>query len=273
MKPVRKTIYCAWLVSVFLINSIAGGLAEEPFRELKGNHFVVKYLLDSESDQAQQILTRAEYYYDHIADDIGYSRFQDYWTWERRVSIVLYPDQISYAKFTGQPEWSKGYASRDSKLFHAKVVVSYSGQPNFLDEILPHEIAHLMFWDFLGFTRKVPIWFEEGIAQLEEAGKRDVVQEAMKGVVQAGNEIPFITFNDLNISSVKDKVQVSVFYAQSLSVIVFMVDRYGRDAFRRLCGELRQGREFEEALSMAYPAIFNSLEELEKKWKNYFMEF
>ncbi|NTV28812.1 MAG: hypothetical protein HGA80_01900 [Candidatus Omnitrophica bacterium] len=243
--------------------------AEDVFREVQGDHFIVKYLLADERENALRILQRAEDYYKRVADGIGYSRYQEYWTWERRVNIVLYPDQMSYARFTGQPVWSKGYASRDSRLFHSKVVVSYDDQPDFLEEILPHEITHLMVWDFLGFTRKVPIWFEEGLAQLEEQGKRDVVQEAMQGVVAAGNAIPFTTFNSLNITSIQDQTRVSLFYAQSLSIVDFMLTRYGKDAFRHFCRELRQGGEFEESLARAYPAIFRTLFDLEWKWKNY----
>ncbi len=242
---------------------------EEPFRELKGDHFIVKYLLEDERSRAVQILTRAELYYKRVAESIGYNRYQEYWTWERRVTVVLYPDQLSYAKFTGQPQWSKGYASRDSKLFRTKVIVSYDGQPEFLEEILPHEIAHLILWDFLGFTRKVPIWFEEGLAQREEDGKRAVVQQAMKEVVISGNDIPFATFHGLDVGRITDPVQVSLFYAQSLSVVEFMIGKYGRDAFRNFCREIREGRAFEEALPRAYPAIFRTVDDLGSKWKNY----
>ena len=269
MSITRIMIACFWLAGVVLIGSPALAGPEEPFFEVKGDHFVVKYLLSEDSEKANQILDWAEIDYKRVAEDIGYNRYQDYWTWERRVSIVLYPDQYAYAKFTGQPEWSKAYASRDSKLFHTKIIASYDGQPEFLDEILPHEIAHLILWDFLGFTRKVPIWFEEGIAQLEEKGKKDIVQEAMKSVIAGGNEIPFVTFNDLNVTKEQDKTRVSLFYAQSLSVLVFMIDKYGRDAFRMFCRNLREGAEFEDALTRAYPAIFGSMKDLENKWKNF----
>jgi len=268
MKPMTA-ILSICLAAGIAVAAPSVAMAADAFREIKGNHFVVKYLMDAQRGKASAILNKAEEDYRRIADDIGYNRYQEYWTWERRVSIVLYPDQLSYANFTGQPEWSKAYASRDSKLFHTKVIVSYDDQPEFLDEILPHEISHLIFWDFLGFTRKVPIWFEEGLSQIEEKGKREVVQVAMKSVVEAGNEILFTTLNDLNVTGVNDKLKVSLFYAQSLSVVVFMIEKYGRDAFRIFCRNLRDGVDFESALSRAYPAIFPTLKDLERKWKTY----
>ncbi len=245
---------------------------KDPFIELTSEHFRARFTMEDERTQVQTVLRRAEDYYGRIADKIGYSRYQDFWTWDRRVVIMLYPDQYAYARFTGFPQWSKAYASRDTRLFREHTIVSYNGQDNFLDEILPHEITHLMFWDYVGQGKLLPVWFEEGLAQLEESGKKDQVQAIMGPIVSAGKQIPFDSFNVISITGEKDEIKVSLFYAQSLSVVLFLLEKYGNDAFIRFCRELRDGRSFDDSLRRAYPSIIGSSKELETRWIRHFQQ-
>jgi hypothetical protein len=255
---------CFFLSQLF---SIACAGDNQPFQEVRGEHFLVEFTAEQERASARQILDRAELYYSKITSDIGHSRHQQSWAWDRRVRIVLYPDQFSYNRFTGQPQWSKAYASRYSKFFSSRVIVSWLGQLGFLEEALPHEIAHLVLWDFLGFSSKVPLWLEEGIAQLAESDKREIVQQAIKQVEASGQIIPLAILAGMDIVNEKDTAKVSLFYAQSLSLVLFMLEKHGRDAFRRLLRELRDGKDFEQALQTAYPLVFPSVNDLEKRWK------
>jgi hypothetical protein len=116
------------------------------------------------------------------------------------------------------------------------------------------------------------VWFEEGVAQLEEQRDQDQVQAAMGPVVSAGKHIPFGSFQLMNITGEKEEIKVSLFYAQSLSVVLFLIQKYGRDSFHRLCRELRDGKSFESALERAYPAVIGSLSDLEGYWIKYFKQ-
>jgi len=256
--------------SVLMADRAFSADAQDPFLELASEHFRVRHTRASEREMAQAILRRAEEYYVHIAQDIGYSRYEEFWTWDRRVVIILYPDQYAFQRFTGSPAWSKGYASRDARVFRERTIVSYDGQENFFDEALPHEITHLMLWDYLHTPRAVPVWFEEGLAQLEEAGKKEQVQAALRPVVLQGKHIPFAALQLMTITGEQDNLKVSLFYAQSLSIVVFLIQKYGQDSFYRLCRELRGGISFELALERAYPSGPDSLDALEKLWVKYF---
>lgn len=268
------------LCGLFLICFIFGHPAEtfaidatQGFTEIVSEHFRARYLVASDRDLARRALDRAEYFYKRIARNIGYSRFDGYWTWERRAGIVLFPDKISFSRFTGQPGWSVGYASRESMFFHNKTIVSFSGQENFFDEVLPHELAHLIIWDY--FDRNigaVPVWLEEGLAQMEEVNKKESVKEALRPVVQAQKHIEFHTLNTLKPSELQDHAQVAIFYAESLSLVVFLVEKYGQDAFYKLCKELREGKSFEAALPRAYNAIFKTLDDVQDRWVRYILE-
>jgi hypothetical protein len=272
----RPFLIFLFLNSSFFIGPLPGVAfgadAQDPFFEEASEHFRARYTLESEREMVTSFLRRAEEYYVRVAQDIGYSRYEDFWTWDRRVVIVLYPDQYAFTRFTGAPAWSKGYASRDTRIFRERTIVSYNGQENFVDEVLPHEIAHLMLWDYLHTPRAVPVWFEEGIAQLEEAGKTDLVQDALRPVILQGKYIPLASLQAMTITGEQDNIKVSLFYAQSLSIVVFLIQKYGLDAFHRLCQELRDGMSFELALDRAYPSIMGSLDALEKRWIKYFSE-
>lgn len=267
----RSFLRSCLLFVVFLVAS-AGSFpgragAQEAFIDEKSTHFVVRYTLPGEKGVAREILNRAEEDYARVSRNIGFTRYVDFWTWDKRVKIILFPDQISYTRFTGQSQWSRGYASRDSKLFRDRVVVTYDGQVEIFAQILPHEIAHLVLWDLLGANAgNAPVWFEEGVAQLEEDGQRQRAGEAVRAMITAGKNIPFNVFNNLSPSELKDDTQVAVFYAQSLSVVAFLIEKYGQEAFYRLSKELRDGRRFEAALTRTYGGIFNSMADLESRW-------
>jgi hypothetical protein len=266
--------FLSYFLCLFFLCSSSLVMAQgSPFQEVSSKHFLAQFTLEEERGLAQQVLDRAEAYYDKVARDIGYSRYQNFWTWESRVKIVIYPDQVSFARFTGQPAWSKGYASRDSRLFRDRMIVTYNGQPNLLEEVLPHEIAHLMFWDHLGFNNSTaPLWFEEGVAQLEESQTRSIVQGAIKGVVQAGKHIPFVTLMAAKPEDLKERLNISLFYAESLSVVAFLIEKYGQDAFYRLSKELRDRKDFDQAFTRAYSGIFDSFASAEGRWKSYILD-
>lgn len=245
---------------------------KSPFMEVASEHFRGRFIMPDERPYVSAVLRKAEEYYIHIADDIGYARYQDFWTWNQRVVITLYPDQYAFARFTGSPQWSKGFASRDTRLFREHSIVSYMGQDNFLNEVLPHEMAHLMVWDYIAQGKSLPVWFEEGVAQLEESGKADVVQDAMRPVVTSGKFIPMDSFNLMTITGEKEEIKVSLFYAQSLSVVLFLIQKYGSDAFHRFCHELRDGKSFENALDRAYPSAIRSMADLQDHWVKSFQQ-
>ena len=272
----KKLFWVIIVLAFFSLVSVRTSFAVEigaGFTEIVSEHFRARFLTPSDRELARRSLDRAEYLYGRIAGDIGYSRYDGYWTWEKRAGIILFPDQISYARFTGQPAWSIGYASRESMFFHNKTIVSFSGQTNFFDEALPHELTHLMLWDYFdSHMSSIPVWFEEGVAQLEETHKRDMAKEALRPVVQAGNHIQFRVLGNLRPSELKQDAQVGIFYAESLSIIVFLIEKYGQGAFYQLCKELRGGQSFENALTRAYNGIFNSMDDFEGRWVRYILD-
>jgi len=238
--------------------------------KIEGNHFVVLCSSSDDEDMAHAILEHAEDYYNEIADDIGYSRYQNFWTWDNRVKIIIFPDQESYVRQTGQSPWSNGFASMYSELFKSRIIVSYKGQPNFLEVILPHEITHLILHDFIGFDRPIPRFFDEGVAQLEQKDDSLSHMDVMAHLITGGKIIPLqeLLSYDLMVHK-NDAESVSIFYVESLYIVDFLVKTYGKDAFKEMCRNLRDGQSFEQALKSSYYPTLDSMQSLQDKWFDY----
>lgn len=237
--------------------------------EKQSKHFNVRYNFDHDRSLALRVLREAEKYYDSIGDLLGYTKYHSFWTWEDRVNVVIYPDQFSFVQFTGQPVWSRGYASDHSRLFQSKAIVTFKQESLFREDILPHEISHLLLHDYLGFGRFIPIWFDEGIAQLQQQSRQQPVKQLMKQVVAKQNHIPFKVMMSLDIRKEKDEQKVIIFYSQSLSVVQFMIQKFGRSSFQRLLREMKNGMDLQKALLKVYRPYFSSIQEFEEKWLQY----
>lgn len=232
------------------------------WKEEKGDHFIVYYAKDGAS--AKEVLRKAEYCYNKVASDLGYARYSNFWQWDNRVKIYLHPSLADFQKATGQPEWSHGMASYFDKTIH-----SYEANERFLNAVLPHEITHLVFRDFVGLQNQVPLWMDEGVAQWEEDEKREEALRLMPGLVASAETYTMQKLMTMDVRRETSPKTVGLFYLQAISVIDYLLKNHGPSAFTVFCRELRDGKPFEGALKSAYPHALRSVEELDTKWRKY----
>jgi hypothetical protein len=62
------------------------------------------------------------------------------------------------------------------------------------------------------------------------------------------------------------------FYAQSVSLVGFLIEQHGSERFRIFCGQLRDRKDLEDALRFAYPESLRNIVDLERAWKKYMLE-
>jgi hypothetical protein len=254
--PIIRYALCAVLFLCFSQTA----RADEPWQEVKSSHFVVYFLKDQ--NFAKNVSNNAERYYKTIADDLGYSRRSNFWQWDNRVKIYIYEDRGSFIKLGNYPGWSEGIAD-----YRLKAIFTYSGSGNFTASILPHEIAHLIFRDFVGLeNRAIPMWLDEGVAQWEEPEKRSQIKRAIKSVYAGNDAMPLDQFTAFDITRVKDETLVRNYYIQAMSLVDFMVGEYGSDRFVIFCRNLRDGKTLEDALRFSYPTSMRNIDDLEDKW-------
>ena len=266
------------LVSVLAAAQWAAG--DIKWQEQRGSHFIV-YFTDAGKKAggvdksgktvpgdrwAKNVLRKGEQYYKSIADDLGYPRHSKFWTWDNRVKIYIYPDHESFVKATGQPKWSKGLAR-----YNEKEILSYrwAKEHEFLDALLPHELGHLMFRDFIGFKGEAPLWLDEGVAQWQEPAKRKVIRQVMRKLLKEGRLLPLKKLSSIDHTTLNSRMQtqaVHEFYIQSISLVEFMVTRHGKNRFTNFCRALRDGKTLDNALKSAYSPVILNIEDLEKRW-------
>jgi hypothetical protein len=252
------TLFIVCVFFVFLVH------ADEGYSK-KGQHFIIYCQNKNDIQWAGKVLEKADAYYDSLASMMGYARYSNYWSWEERVRIIVYSDEEQFHKETGMPSWSKAGALRDNYIFDSRVIVTFKQENNFLEGILPHEISHLMLHDYIGHS--VPLWFDEGIAQHQEEGKKEMADRGMRILLKQDLYIPFYKMSSVVLKDASEQ-QVTLFYVQSVSMIHFLITKFGHDQFQELLHAMKEGKSFESALLKGYSSI-ESLEDFEKKWLRY----
>jgi hypothetical protein len=258
---IARFLLCLLFFAVISMNLLFLALAQD-FKEIKGDHFIVHYLSDEQF--ASDVLRSAESYYKEIAKELGYGRHSEFWTWEKRVNIILFDDKQSFLDATGINSWSEGVAD-----YTEKKITSYVWSKGFLDALLPHEIAHLIFRDYVGFKGEVPLWLDEGVAQWMEPAKRSAVIVAMADILKNSKNIPLDKMMVLDIRQQDDNDLVYAFYVQSASLVGFMINAYESKKFIEFCRQLRDGKNLDSALAFAYSKEMRNINELEEVWKKY----
>ena len=233
----------------------------EDWQELKGEHFEIFYLEDA--GFAQGVLTQAEKYYEKIASDLGYSRYDNFWQWDNRAKIYIYRDQDEFLKATGKKSWVYGVA-----IYNERKIISYKWSQGFFDTLLPHELSHLIFRDFVGFKGDVPLWLDEGVSQWEEANKRKRAIYTVRGLIKKKEFIPLAELMRLSpgSGSENDFTLSAKLYAQAVTLVGYLIGKYGPTRFAQFCRSLRDGKSIDEALSSAYTDLIRNIDELEKGW-------
>ncbi len=216
-------------------------------------HFII-YHQSADRAYLNQLTSKAENYYRSITNNLGFQRF-DFWLWDDRCEIFLYPGRAEYLEETGSIAWSRAHVD-----VVKKQITTFIGQENFFDVILPHELAHIIFREFVGFDKRLPLWLDEGVAMLAEAESPQRLRFA-QNLVSAGKHIPLDKLSDIRAYT---SIDPNVFYSQAASIVNFLLNRYGRRTFVDFCRQLRDRDNWLEALRRTYG--FNSLEELEAGW-------
>ena len=237
----------------------------QEWQEIKSEHFLVYF--KNGPKFAKDVSYQSEIYYKQIASELGYQRYSGFWTWENRVKIYIHPDKESFLALTNQPQWSEGVAN-----YTDKEIASYAWSEGFLDALLPHEMAHLIFRDYVGFISDIPLWLDEGVAQWMEPRKRELVGPAVARLAQQGKLLSVPQMMTLDIRNNEDAEFVSAYYVQAVSLVSFLVTQYGATRFTSFCRQLRDGKSVQEALIFVYPTSLRSIEDLQDKWTKFIQE-
>lgn len=255
----RKLILICGLILLILTSYALA--AEEKWVIEKSAHFIIYYKNASE-DFIRQVKERAEEYYTKIADDLGFRKF-NFWLWDNRASIYIHDDANGFQAYTGQPAWAIGATLPQDKIIH-----SFIDAKGFFDATLRHEMAHVIFREFVGFDNYgVPLWLDEGVASYQgnysPAGINRIIKKAM-------TDNKFIKLEDLagfNPLAAQDTDSVGIFYSEATSIVDCLIREFGKEDFVSFCQALRDKKDLVDALYSVYS--LGSLSELSQTWAKY----
>ncbi|MEW6618693.1 MAG: peptidase MA family metallohydrolase [bacterium] len=225
------------------------------------SHFII---YTSDAILADDIVAKVEIYYD-IPTDLG---FGDAGFWLKdKVTIYVFDTPEDYFKATGKATWSSGYSE-----FKTRSIYSHKDAENLIDAVIPHELTHLIFADFMEFSPNFPKWLAEGLAVYEENkfcktyinNYQEILDQIRGGKYFTADQLTAIDISQQN------KIEIiHLWYTESLSIVTYLIDVHGRGKLYAFCKNLKEGMELNKALENAYSPEIKSLPELTGRWLNY----
>ena len=261
LENIMRPLLCLGML-VFIPPAYAEDVAGDNWQQMQGEDFIIYYRADVPDDFVQTTMDCAEDEFKRVMDDLGIAPYEN-WSLDRRASIYIYSDQEDFVKNGHQVLWSHGAA-----FARAKVIKTFPEAQGFFDAILPHELGHIVFREFVGFTRYVPLWFEEGMAVYQEKAKRLGAKKAVKEAIENGQFIPLSKLSHMRLYINSKQELVELFYAESASLVYFMITQLGQQQFFMLCREIKNNTPFDRALEKVY-LRFKNLDELNQAWVDY----
>ena len=182
---------------------------------------------------------------------------------ERKPEIFIYPsaDELRSAVLFSQ-EWTGALAFPSYNI--VLIPVTYSNL-DWAKRTLAHEVTHLIVGDFLfGPFGEIPTWLNEGLAQYAEGEMDEYLLDILN---QAINNDELISVKSLNSSFPTSPQKAYLAYAQSASLVNYLIDDYGWDKMKDLLEEFKEGSTCDKALQTVYSFDTDRLEE---RWRNQF---
>jgi hypothetical protein len=182
-------------------------------------------------------------------------------TTEDPVDIYVYPnyddlrDAILY-----EPSWTGGQAFSDQNI----VIMGTSGSNAGWDkDTVIHELTHVLVGHFtFSCLGDVPQWLDEGLAVFSEGPLDPQFQEPLDNAIQNDSLLSVRSISG-SFSEVSDKANLS--YAESYSLVNFLIETYGQPKMTELLGALRDGLTLDQALQQTYGFDVDGLEDAWRK--------
>lgn len=184
------------------------------------------------------------------------------WQREKKVHIYFAKDPSTYQKITGRPAWSGGATNMAERKIYL-----YESEEAF--GILAHELAHIYFDSFFENSQS-PLWLSEGMAvyiQVERASSYPRWLKENLDILKNGGGYKVSDIVKIETLEGADDKSVKLWYAQSYSLVLFLMRAKRGDAFYQFCKLIKQRNNTSLALYKAYGSPYNKLSSLEVVWR------
>jgi hypothetical protein len=202
----------------------------------------------------QSILDRAEQTIATLAERFGARP-------KRPIRIWVYNSQSDFsgALAPNSEPWIAGAAFPWYGLILA---ILPDGNSSEVARIVPHEMSHqVLFAATENPFGGTPAWLDEGFAVYNQEGGKSQYPAIVK-LALAQNKLPSI--RALNGQFPYDTQQALIAYAESLSIVTFILDRWGQDGVAKLIAAFREGTTPDAATKQALGV---DLDQLNTQWR------
>lgn len=163
------------------------------------------------------------------------------------VEIYIYPNYEEMRDaILFEPQWTGGLAYADFSI----IIMGTSGTPAFDEATVIHEVTHILVgrnaFTCVGF---IPTWLNEGLAVYNE-GPLDNSMKAQFDIALRDNTFFPVRSLGGSFSEIPEKALLS--YAQSYSVVNFMLETYGEEKMSQLLTALSDAEPLDAALLEIY---------------------
>jgi len=182
---------------------------------------------------------------------------------ERPVSIFIYANaQDLRAAMIFPREWTGGVAFPE---FGTIAIGVSASQLNWGKRAVAHELGHMVIHQvtFSPYGASLPVWLNEGLAMYAE-GESDAYLEALLRKAVSQGRLFSVRSLSSPFSAKPEDAYLS--YAQSQSLVEFLIQNYGKDKILQLLYLLKEGNSCDEALLQIYGFDQAGLDKL---WQEY----
>jgi hypothetical protein len=216
---------------------------------------VALYWYKGTQDFGQQLMDAAQGGLEKLAIDTGAHP-------EKPVKVYIYGSQqalldaLVYAQ-----SWTGGVA------FTEYGILSIGVAPENLEwgeGAMVHELAHLVTYQMTyNPYGDIPTWLSEGISMYAEGSLDEAYQSIL---TESISQDTLISVKSLSSSFPADASAASLAYAESYSIVDFLVHEYGQAEMLELLNVFEEGSSYDSALQEVYSFDTEGLEEL---WRIY----
>lgn len=213
------------------------------------------YWYEGEESFAQELMEAAQQALDKLAEDTGAHL-------EKSAELYIYADtQDLQGAMIHAREWTGGVA------FTRYSIIAIGITPDSIDwgkRAIAHELAHLVTHQMtLNPYNELPTWLNEGLAMYTEGPLEPGYIAFLTRAIAEGN---LISVRSLSSPFSARTEQSLLSYAQSHSLVYFLIDDYGQSQMLELLNTFREGSSYDAALEKVYGFDMDGLNTL---WRDY----
>lgn len=212
---------------------------------------VTLFWYEGGSSFAQELLDAANGALERLARDTGAYL-------EQPVAVYVYASSKELRDAMLYPqEWTGGLA------FPAYGIVAIGVELANLawgKRAIAHEMAHLLTYQMTSNPYAgIPTWLDEGLSMYAEG---DLPIDFKSSLAKAISEDSLISVQTISSNFPTNVEEAMLSYAESYSVVEFLIDRYSKEKMLHLLSIFKQGSSYDDALLGAYGFDTAGLEDL-----------